>query len=232
MQARFGKIPWSKVRKQEVEAWIYWSIFNAPLPPPKEIPHARRVIVDEVFEMIQQRTGSQIPEGTSGVPPLLLTVDPVNVTARPFLWYAIVATTIWLLRRRLRARHSVHFENFNGLDYLVRIPTSWNSRTGPRPIVILHGLGLGLLQYELLLSHLLSHLPDYPLLVPLQPHISQDIFHPRYLTPMGRQEMAACLAGLLQELGWVDEEQTEDHEEGRSHSPSKGKGVTILSHSK
>ncbi len=53
------------------------------------------------------------------------------------------------------------------------------------------------------LSHLLQEVNDLPVLIPLQPHVSQEIFHPRFLKPMSRHESAAALAGLLQELGWV-----------------------------
>lgn len=210
-----------------MEAWIYWSIFNAHLPPPDQIPHSRRVILDEVFDMLQQRAGSSIPDGSSGVPALLLTVDPVNVSSRPFAWYAFVAAANWLIRKRLRSRWNAHFGNYKGMNYMLRIPASWDPATGPRPIIFLHGLGLGLFQYELFLSHLLHNLPDLPLLVPLQPHISQDIFHPRYLDPMGRHETATCLARFLQELGWVDEENRGDDEKSRSQTPSKHKGVTL-----
>ena len=76
--------------------------------------------------------------------------------------------------------------------------------------------------------------PNRPILIPLQPHISQEIFHPNYLRPMGRHETAEVLARLLVKLGWV-KDTTED---SASETDDRGKylytsrGVTVVSHSK
>lgn len=104
--------------------------------------------------------------------------------------------------------------------YLIRIPPGYDRKTGPDPIVFLHGLGLGLAQYEQVLSHFAAELQDIPFLVIIQPQISQDIFHPRFLKPMLRHEKVACMKGLLEKLGWAG---TID---------KKMYGVTVLSHSK
>lgn len=105
-------------------------------------------------------------------------------------------------------------------------------------MVFLHGLGLGLLQYHTVISHLIGQLPDRPLLVPLQPQISQDFFHPHFLKPLGRHQMADKLAGLLQKLGWVtlnkdtDSSDSEESEVAASLVDKTQRGVTLLSHSK
>ena len=122
-------------------------------------------------------------------------------------------------------------------SYFVRIPKEWNETTGPRPIVFWHGLGLGLTQYRMFLSHHLRTFPDRPLLVPLQPHISQEFFHASFLQPMSRHQTAECLAGLLKELGWVRQKDkyttdTESESEETSSNKTPGRGVVMLSHSK
>ena len=104
--------------------------------------------------------------------------------------------------------------------YLIRIPNGYNRETGPNPVLFLHGLGLGVFQYQHMLSHVLSELPDVPLLIPLQPQISQDVFHPRFLRPMLRKEKVSELVGLLAKLGWA------------GPSANTDRGITILSHSK
>ena len=106
----------------------------------------------------------------------------------------------------------------------------------------MHGLGLGLTQYRTYIEHMFVSLPDHPILVPLLPHVSQEILHPRYLRPMDRKEMTDCLASLLAELGWAELEapspEASDSEEKISltstsvHPVSKPKGVTMFSHSK
>ena len=105
--------------------------------------------------------------------------------------------------------------------YVIYVPPNYSRASGPDPIVLLHGLGLGIFQYQQVLSHFLSELPDTPFLIPLQPQISQDIFHPRYLKPMLRHEKVACLHGLLEKLGWI-------------YTSEKGEtfGISLLSHSK
>lgn len=96
-------------------------------------------------------------------------------------------------------------------------------------MVFLHGLGLGLTQYKMFLSHLFRLVNDRPILVPLQPHVSQEIFHPRYLRPMDRHECADALAGLIEHLGWARRR----HEDALSSpEPDASAGVTVLSHSK
>ena len=103
----------------------------------------------------------------------------------------------------------------------------------------MHGLGLGLTQYRRFIEQVFVALPDHPILVPLLPHVSQEILHPRYLRPMGRKEMTECLAGLIAELGWADldipsPEVSDVEEKSAPQDTAKQvpKGVTMLSHSK
>ena len=118
------------------------------------------------------------------------------------------------------------------------MPKNWDSATGHRPIVFLHGLGLGLFQYHKTIVHLFDTFRDRPVLVLIQPQISQNIFHPRYLQPMTRHQMADRLARLLQCLDWVDppgDDPCSSSDETEMRPPFTGnrrQGVTMLSHSK
>ena len=126
------------------------------------------------------------------------------------------------------------------IRYLLRVPTQWDATTSPRPIVFLHGLGLGLIQYHVFLSQLLETFTDRPILIPLQPQISQDIFHPLFLKPLDRHEMANQLASLIEELGWATSisndkiaKEIDCEEEAKPHRTENfNRGITILSHSK
>ncbi|GBE79707.1 hypothetical protein SCP_0209080 [Sparassis crispa] len=200
----FGKVPWSSIRRHEFYAWLYWSIFNARFTSFDQVPEPHQLALRDVLHMIELRSGSTIPEGSNpAAKPILLTLDPVCVYSRPLVWYAGVMVCNLLSRVYLMTQWDVTFGTYNGLDYVLRVPPHWSSATGPRPVVFLHGLGLGLAHYQPFISQLLRSLPNHPILIPLQPHISQQIFHPHYLKPMNRRVMSECLAGLMNKLGWV-----------------------------
>ncbi|EPQ59444.1 hypothetical protein GLOTRDRAFT_109691 [Gloeophyllum trabeum ATCC 11539] len=229
----FGKAPWSQIHTQEVYAWLYWSIFNEALPPLDSLSPAQRAALDDALNMIEMRTGSTIPRGSNpDIKPILLTLDPVNVSFRPLVWYLFVTAANYSIRKWCQYGWGAQFGRYKNMEYMVRVPEGWSPATGPHPIVFLHGLGLGLTQYKLFLTHLHETFPDRPLLVPLQPQISQDIFHPRFLKPMGRHEMADTLAELLKSLNWVRDVSNEDSDsEKETSDEERSKGITLLSHS-
>ncbi|KAH8113258.1 hypothetical protein DFH11DRAFT_1689439 [Phellopilus nigrolimitatus] len=216
----YGKVPWSYICREHIHSWLYWSTFNAALPPRAQIPSAHRDVLDEATELLEKRVGCKIPDGSNpSVKTLLLTIDPVNVLPRPLVWYLFVkAANVYLL-----TWYEINYQLMNGrfkdLEYLVHIPRGYDRAKGPDPVVFFHGLGLGVFQYQRVLSHILNELPHIPLLIPLQPQISQNIFHPRFLRPMLRHETVACLTGLLDKLGWAGPSVDDRH------------GITLLSHS-
>ncbi|KAI0773436.1 hypothetical protein BC629DRAFT_1583095 [Irpex lacteus] len=224
----FNRSTWSDIRKHQMYQWLHWAIFNASFEGLEHLSDARKVLLEECMELIERRAGVQIPDGSNpSAKPMTLTLDPVNVIGRPFVWYLGVALSNMYQRRHFKNWWGCTFGTHDGLDYLLRIPR--NAKHDARPIVFLHGLGLGLTQYKIFLSSLLKAVPDRPVLVPLQPHVSQEIFHPKYLRPMGRHESANALAGLLVELGWVD--QPTDESEPEDSTRVKKPGVTVVSHS-
>jgi len=121
--------------------------------------------------------------------------------------------------------------------YIISIPRGWDSVHGPRPLVLLHGLGLGLLQYHKFFRLVNKEFKDRPILIVLQPHISQEIFHPRFLQPLSRRETSKRLAGLIYALGWAkylerDGSESEGEKMERKTGKMGGHGITLLSHSK
>ncbi|KAF8551453.1 hypothetical protein OG21DRAFT_1478115 [Imleria badia] len=228
MRAWFQRAPWSSIRKQDFYAYLYWVFYNSPLPATHLLPDHHRDVLDGAIRQIENRAGMAIPDGpNSGVSPILLTVDKLNVTSRPFVWYAMVFATNWILRRWLERAHAVRFGCHDGLEYCIRIPETWDPVHGCRPIVLFHGLGIGLMQYKMLIYDLLRNFSDRPIVIPIQPNISQDIFHSRFLNPMNRREMAARLSGLLRELGWV----SSSKDRSLSSSNRMSQGIVMLSHS-
>jgi hypothetical protein len=78
------------------------------------------------------------------------------------------------------------------------------------------------LQNHLLIKHLIKSLPTHPLLIPIPPHTSQSVFHPRHLRPWSRPEVVNVMKRICTKWGFW--------EEGDDQTPSKG-GVSMLSHS-
>ncbi|KAK7060561.1 hypothetical protein VNI00_001327 [Paramarasmius palmivorus] len=238
----FGRVTWSSVTLHPVRQWLYWSMFNSDLPPYDSLPEEHRVAMDDTLDQLQKRIGKRIPESTSHgahspIRPLRFSIDKLNVLWRPFWFYCFVAVTNLYLKVKYQRDWGFRYGEYDGLEYLIRIPDGWNASRDPRPILFIHGLGLGLFQYDVLLRHLHQSFPDRPLLILLQPSISQDIFHPRYLKPMIREQTGERLARLLASLGWADLErdnsssEEEEIEENLLEKPKPKKGITLLSHS-
>ncbi|KAE9410640.1 hypothetical protein BT96DRAFT_953179 [Gymnopus androsaceus JB14] len=180
----FGRGIWSTMRVHEVRQWLYWSIFNKNLPELEKLPRAHRAVLDDTLELLQKRLGKPIPEGSNTKNrPILLNLDKPIVLWRPFTFYALIAVINLFLDRWYQVNHNFHHDTWSAF------PKSWKATRGPRPVVFLHGLGLGLFQYHSFLSRL--------------PHISQNVFHSRYLTPMLRKESTQTLASLLASFGWA-----------------------------
>lgn len=114
---RFRKAPWSSIRRHEMYAWLYWSVFNAPFAGIDKVSQAERKVLHEVIELLEYRAGIKIPEGTNpAASPLLLTLDPVRVSWRPLVWYVCVALGNAIIRRRLVSKFHAKVKSHKGLE--------------------------------------------------------------------------------------------------------------------
>ncbi|KAF8351387.1 hypothetical protein F5887DRAFT_1194857 [Amanita rubescens] len=233
----FHKATWSSIRVREVQKWIFWSIYNADMPPFEQLPISQQTAINEGLEQFKMRTGSDFPKGSNPqYTPMCLTVDPVKIRWRPLFFYILVAIVNRYLKAWFMDKYNIKHGSHEGLEYLIRIPKNWNDASGPRPVLFIHGLGLGLFQYNIFLRNLLDALTGRPVLVLLQPQISQDLFHPQFLKPMNRRQTIDRLASLLTELGWVCQEfdgAVDSKKALKCHflSAPKTGGITVMSHS-
>ncbi|KAF8812512.1 hypothetical protein BYT27DRAFT_7182955 [Phlegmacium glaucopus] len=237
----FCKVPWSSIKLVELQKWLYWAMYNTELPPLESLPDDQWTNLEEALELLQRRLGCKVEEGSNPkIVPMRITIDKTSIIWRPLTYYVLVCSANWALRQLYKAWWDLRHGRSNGIEYLLRVPAKWDPMTSPRPIVFIHGLGLGLIQYHILLSHLFEKFVDRPILVPLQPHVSQNIFHPFFLKPLDRHQMADRLAGLIEELGWAtllsrDKNAKEMGFQGEKvESPLTGntrRGITMLSHS-
>ncbi|UZJ54002.1 hypothetical protein CBS101457_003322 [Exobasidium rhododendri] len=175
-------------------------------------------------ELIEARQGfayDESPPNWTPVPCMRLTLDPVKVTSRPLLLYLAVnaVSMVTLLHAQW---DGFSLERQGRIKYLIYRPPNWSKEKAKehpslyRPIVFLHGLGIGLGQYGSLIRYLRKTplTRTHPLLIPLQPHISQAIFDPsNHLQPFQHHEFTALFRRVFRREGWTQS------------------GVTVLSHS-
>jgi hypothetical protein len=210
-------------------AWLYWSFYYEHMPDFDKIPPTRLSVLLDCLDLIERRSGTTIPVGSNpDARPILLTLDPVIIRWRPLIYYLIIALSDFIMKQLLIRVWCMTLGSRYGLDYLVHVPSTWDTCKGPTPIVFAYGLGLGLFQYSTIIYSLLTRVSDRPLLIFLQPHVSQLIFHPRFLVPKNRKETVITMRQLLIDLGWVPD--PADARNGEAKSP-KPRGVTMTSHS-
>ena len=200
------------------------------MPSLESMPTAHRHAINEAVELIEKRSGSKIPEGSNPAAiPILLTLDDVHISFRPFIWYIFVAVCHIFAHKLLEHQWGVEFCQHGDVEYMVYVPENWdptNAKT--RPIMFFHGIGLGLFHYGILITRLLQRFSHRPLLVPIQPHVSQRIFHGSYVRPLGEQVTVGGIVGAMRNHGFVPED--DGNHETTTKDPTAG--VTVLSHSK
>ncbi|BGP37379.1 hypothetical protein JCM10450v2_001288 [Rhodotorula kratochvilovae] len=178
-------------------------------------------LVHHCLVLVEARAAHVFPPGRNpAVKPLRLTLDPLRVTSRPLLLYVVVN----LLQKAVMGRALTRgFKKCEDGDtrYLVRVPEGWEPRPDlhedERPLVFIHGLGMGLAQYTTLVGVLAKSraLRRRPILVLLQPHISMSLFSRGFLDPVEQEQCAAGLERVLRKHGFDE----------------RAGGCTVLSHS-
>ncbi|KAB5592081.1 Alpha/beta hydrolase family protein [Ceratobasidium theobromae] len=223
----FHKAEWSSISKEAMLSWLSWSCFNAPYEIATQRP-ANALILQEALDLLEKRAGGKLrPEAelnslasfSRPVQPLRLTLDPLDVIGRPAICYAITTLANLVYRTYIQREFGVIYGKFGKLEYILRQPSIVTDEA-QEPIVFMHGLGIGPAQYSMFISQILRDFPNRPVLVPLQPHISQAIIHPGHLEALGKTELVGTLHGLLEELGWAstDEKSTSCKITFMSHS--------------
>ncbi|GAA5933035.1 hypothetical protein JCM10213_009270 [Rhodosporidiobolus nylandii] len=180
-------------------------------------------LVQHCVALIEARSAWRFPPGRNPrVQATRLTLDPVRVASRPLLLYGVVSALQNGVVARAKAKGFREvWDDETRTRYLVYVPKGWEPKREPeereRPLVFLHGLGMGMAQYATLLSVLCTSpsLRTRPILVLLQPHISMSFFARGYLDPPDQKR---CTQGLEKAL--------------RKHRfDERAGGCTVLSHS-
>lgn len=177
-------------------------------------------LVMHCVELVEARAAHRFEKGRNrGIKTLRLTLDPVRVTQRPLILYLVVAA---LQNGVLAATKLKGFKEFKdgNVKYLCRVPKDWipnrNGTESTRPLVFIHGLGMGSAQYATFMSYLCSHrsFRNRPILILLQPHISMSFFEKAYHSPPDQATLTQSLERMMKRLKF-----------------DEAGGATVLSHS-
>jgi len=242
-QAWFLETPWERLKRDNLLEWLAWSFFGLHYeeileeykkegepPIPHDVQSAEDILTESAIDedasakmsflfhglyMLEARSGMTLPEGKNpAVSCIRLHLDPVKVTSRPLAKYLVTGFFNVMLERRAARSGFVKVKD-SGLEYLIRMPELWKPGSeSTRPVLFIHGLGMGLAQYASLVSYFEQHpaLKDRPLVLLLQPHLSMSLFHPNHLKPPNKESTTKGLRALV--ARWKMED-----------------GLTIVSHS-
>ncbi|WFC97971.1 hypothetical protein MYAM1_000691 [Malassezia yamatoensis] len=230
-----------QVTELDIREWLSWALFGKYYEqvldddrheePKQAHDLAKRELafLEEVVKLFAARSGIQhFPKEVQltdaqqrAKRTMLLSLDPVRVSARPLSFYVIVRILNEFMRRMLKWRYNAQLYDIGSVQYLLYMPNDWSAEAAkkgekPLPTLFLHGLGFGPVQYTEAISYLLSSTSSHrsrPVLIPLQPWTSYDLFSPRFLRPWNKEESARLIRGMLQRHGMYD------------------CGVSVLSHS-
>ncbi|GHJ88728.1 hypothetical protein NliqN6_5130 [Naganishia liquefaciens] len=260
MRNWFGRRPWDTITRPVVLHWLAWSCCNLSYAEASRSP-VQMTLLEASLDLLEARTGTTFPDPdpepaeedthvgrlargrVRDVGKLMrLTLDPVNTRTRPLGVYAARAGMDWWLKRGVYRRMGFEVYREGDLEYLLRIPPEWTPEKqdseGWDPIVYIHGLGFGLvsLQNIHVLQSLVHRLPHNPLIVPIQPHISMHIFHPRHLKPPSRGETTAAIRAICARWGFwpaerLSRESLAGHNARGSNVDSPRRGIVVFSHS-
>lgn len=171
----FHGIPFSSLTRQHVQHWMASSLYGAPLeelvqerrnsisegrdittmPRVDDIGRDKLETVERSVDLWESRSGTSLPRTEERKPEAVirLTLDPVRVLSRPLALYCLIYVVQQVYRRKL-CRWGFEEQYHGGQKYFVRTPTGWaadeDSAEDVKPLVFLHGLGIGLVQCECL----------------------------------------------------------------------------------
>lgn len=115
----FCKVPWSSIKLHDLQRWVYWSMYNTEMPPHDQLPESHSKTMDTAIDLLHKRLGCQTVEPDpkdSKLRSMRLTIDPVQIWSRPLVFYSLVKSVNWWLRRHYRKSYTVRYGRHDGLE--------------------------------------------------------------------------------------------------------------------
>ena len=153
--------PFDNIHAENAKEWVAWSMFGIPI---EAVPAENQEEIAGYVAEFEAQAGAKFPEGyntnlkqanTSPAGCLRINIDPVTARHRPLLSYIVTYTAHgvgWLILRKMGFIHAQAGE----LTYWYLVPPGSidGAVCKAPPIVMLHGIGLGLVPYVAMIKRL------------------------------------------------------------------------------
>lgn len=210
----FLRAPGGRVLRDNVADWLLWALFSARST---EVLEEWEEELDYYISVMGDYVGYPISRGSNpDIQCLRLTMDPVHMVHRPFIWYMIVCLVDTLTSISLHLQGFTHhntrkwFHAFpprpllalfsrSSSDTETNVPYWYRPHYSPTklPILVIHGIGIGLYPYVAFLRELAAQDPDVGILAVEILPISMHITAP----PLARDAMCAAIMRILDAHG-------------------------------
>ncbi|KAH9819620.1 hypothetical protein DFH28DRAFT_886535 [Melampsora americana] len=167
----------------------------------------------KLVKCFEHRTGRQFTPGYNAKlknKVIKSSIDPIKTKIRPFLFYMLAYATGGATRSMTYLNGFSHETCASQkLKYLIRVPEGWASQPVERrqkPVIFVHGVGFGLIQYISLVRYLTysSYGRERPVVILLQPSISMEIFDKSFLDPPHQDEVTRDVEGIMEKWDFKD----------------------------
>jgi hypothetical protein len=169
----FQFTPFDAIYVENAKEWVAWSMFGIPI---ESVPDENREEIAGYVAEFETHAGSKFPEGYNenlkdGSACIRINIDGVSARHRPLLSYGVTYTAHgvgWVILKKMGFVHAQAGE----LTYWYRTPpgSSDGAVCKAPPVVLLHGIGLGLVPYVAMLKRLKnSHGDTSTLICPVSP---------------------------------------------------------------
>ncbi|KAL9608539.1 MAG: hypothetical protein Q9167_006632 [Letrouitia subvulpina] len=206
--------PSDEVRRDNVKEWLCWAFLNKATWNADEDEE-----LDEYLEEIEHLLGEELPPGRGQVQSLRITLDKFHTLHRPLIWYIFMVGGHDLIAHVYLLYHSFHLHRRPLPDFFFEFPIRGlelfsrhqspvrrisyyhrpHTSTTRIPVVLIHGVGIGLHTYMRLMSefdHAAHGTVGFIALEIME--ISFRLTHPA----LRRAELCAEILAILTHHGW------------------------------
>ncbi|WFD35591.1 hypothetical protein MCUN1_002447 [Malassezia cuniculi] len=205
------------ITRADVEQWISWALTGRHR---EELQDAStndesgylNDLLEQGMALVEARRGLPFPKKVeltkverSRRRMMLLSLDPVRVRMHPLGHYVLMKSLNLLHLRYLKLRYGLKVFKCGRISYFYYAPRDWTEEEAtkgnkPLPLLFLHGLGVGHVQYCWSLAQFLApggKPAKRPFIMPIQPWIANDIFSHDFLAPWDAIEASETIRGIL-----------------------------------